>query len=178
MTALQIVDVERCGVSDEDVLRVAQMEIHPDIRRWDTDYASHSDDLDKNLRGFRAFFDRVSRDENQLCLLAKLHGEVVGFLGIHRFEEPSRSHIGDVGIMVHPDHQGRGIGTELLKASVELSREKGFRRLEADTLETNNAMRRTAEKTGFRLEGVRIKTTNMRGKLENSALYGLVLWVL
>ena len=171
---IEIFDAEKFSLSDEDIRRVAEMEIHPEIRKWDTDYIHHSDDLETNIRGFRKFFERVPKDKNQLCLLAKLDGKIVGFLGIHRFSEP-KGHVGNVGIMVHPHHQLKGIGTKLLKAGIKLARDKGFKRLEADTLATNKAMRRTAEKAGLQLEGIRTKDINMHGQLQDSAVYAILL---
>jgi len=171
---LEIVDVKKVPVSEIDILTVAEMEVHSEIRKWDTDYVHHSSDQHENVQGFRRFFHRVPGDENQLCLLAKLGGKVVGFLGIHCFDKP-RSHVGDVGIMVHPDYQCKGIGTTLLKAGIDLAREKGFKRLEADTLAENKAMRRTAGKAGFQLEGLRRKAMNMHGQFKDEALYALLL---
>ncbi len=98
----------------------------------------------------------------------------MGFLGIHRFIEP-KIHLGDVGIMVHPDLQRKCIGTKLLKTGVMLARERGFLRLTADTLAENKAMKRIAEKMGFQLEGIRKKNINMYGQLKDEALYALLL---
>lgn len=171
---LEILNAEKISVTDEEVREVAELMIHPEIRKTDIDYRHHSKDLETMFQRLKDFFRRLPNDENQLCLLAKTDGKVVGFLGIHRFSEP-KAHVGDVGIMVYPDHQHKGIGTKLLKAGIKLAREKGFKRLEADTLATNRAMRRTAEKAGFQLEGIRKKNLNMRGKLEDEALYALLL---
>lgn len=172
--ALEIIDAEKISVSDEDILRVAELMIHPEIRKMDTDYRRHTNNLETMFQRLNDFFERVPKDENQLCLLAKLDGEVVGFLGIHRFNE-LKSHVGDVGIMVHPDHQQKGIGIKLLKTGIKLAREKGFKRLEADTLAENRAMRRTVEKAGFQLEGIKRKDINMYGELKDEALYALLL---
>ena len=171
---LEIVDATSISLDDEDIRSIAVMEIHPEIRRWDTDYVHHSDDLEANVLGFRRFFERLHNEKDQLCLLARMDTKVVGFLGIHSFGQP-KSHVADVGIMVHPDHQRKGIGTALLKAGIELARKEGIKRLEADTLATNKAMRRIAEKTGFRLEGIRRRDMNMHGRLMDSALYAILL---
>jgi len=171
---LEILDVEKISMSDKVIFSVAEMETHPEIRKWDTDYARHSDNLETNIRAFRRFFKQIPKDKNQLCLLAKLDDNIVGFLGIHRFDEP-KNHVGDVGIMVHPGHQRKGIGTKLLKAGIKLAREKGFKRLEADTLADNRAMRRIAEKAGFQLEGIRRKAINMHSHLKDTALYAILL---
>lgn len=146
---------------------------HPDVMEWDADYPHHSIDSEVVSKQLKEFFQNVPEDADQLCFIARLNGEVVGFMGIHRFREP-RDHVGDVGIMVHPDHQRKGTGMELLKAGVELSSTYGFERLEADTLAENKAMRKIAEKTGFRLEGIRRKAINMHGRLQDTALYAFV----
>ncbi|MGD8506898.1 MAG: GNAT family protein [Candidatus Bathyarchaeota archaeon] len=173
-TALEIIDAEKILVSDGDIRRVAEIMINPEIMKLDVDYRHHSDNLETMFQRLRDFFERVSAEENQLCLLAKSDGKLVGFLGIHRFSEP-KSHVGDVGIMVHPDHQQKGIGTKLLKAGIKLARERDFKRLEADTLAENRAMRRTAEKAGFQLEGIRRSEIDMYGQLKDEALYALLL---
>ena len=82
--ALEILNVEKVSLSDEDIRRVAELMIHPEIRKMDIDYRHHSTDLGTMFRKLKDFFKRVPTDENQLCLLAKLDGKVVGFLGIHR----------------------------------------------------------------------------------------------
>ena len=171
---VEILDVEEVTVSEKDIREVAELMVHPEIMRWDTDYRSHTTDAQELLPKLRESFKRTPSDEDQLCLLARSEGKVVGFLGIHRFGG-SKPHIGDVGIMVDPDYQGKGIGTKLLKGGIELARDKGFKRLEADTLATNKAMRRTAEKAGFQLEGIRRKCANMHGQLKDEALYALLL---
>ena len=174
---LEILDVSQIILSIEDIRRVAEMEIHPEVRRWDM-YAeterAPSQDLQASIKGFKEFFEKARKDENQLCLLAKLDGNVVGWLGIHRLDKPKR-HVGDVGITIHPDYQRRGIGTELLKAGISLARKRGFKRLEIVTLAENKAMRRAAEKAGFHLEGIRRKAVNMQGKLRDEALYAILL---
>jgi len=154
---------------------VVEMHLHPEIRKWNKYHQRYiRGDAGKSLQAFRRFFDRLPKDRNQLFLLAKLDGKVVGFLGIHRFEEP-RGHVGDVGIEVHPDHQGKGIGTKLLRAGIKLARRRGFKRLEVDTLATNIAMRKSAERAGFKLEGMRRKYTRMRGRLLDTSLYAILL---
>ncbi len=65
------------------------------------------------------------------------------------------SHVGEVGVMVHPKQQNKGIGTALLEMCIRIARKRGFERLEADTLAQNKAMMRIAQKAGFKLEGIR-----------------------
>src|SRR6266581_3769209 len=55
-------------------------------------------------------------------LVATVAGEVVGNLGLHNVSKsPRRRHVGTVGVAVRDDRQGSGIGSELMKAAIELS---------------------------------------------------------
>jgi RimJ/RimL family protein N-acetyltransferase len=55
---------------------------------------------------------------------------------------------------VHPDYWGRGFGTSLLKAAVEKAKAEGFSKLELETVASNKAMLRVAEKVGFNVKSV------------------------
>jgi RimJ/RimL family protein N-acetyltransferase len=144
-------------VNEKDIHEVAQLMLRPEVLRWDMDYRSHEYDVETMIQKLRDFFVNIRKDANHHCLLVKLDGRVVAFLGIHRFSDP-KNHVGDVGIIVDPDHQQKDVGSRLLEAGIELARKEKFRRLEADTLAENRAMRKLAEKTGFQLEGIKEKT--------------------
>jgi RimJ/RimL family protein N-acetyltransferase len=62
--------------------------------------------------------------------------------------------VGDVGLSVHPNYWGRGFGTSLLKAAVKKAKAEGFSKLELETLKSNRAMLRVAEKVGFNVKNV------------------------
>ena len=113
-------------------------------------------------------------DVNQLFLVGKLDEKVIGFVEIRR-QSKRMNHVGVVGVAVHPNYWRKGYGTRLLKEGVEQARNEDIVRLEADTLTKNRAMRRIAEKVGFKLEGVRKKRFRMNGRYEDEALLALTL---
>jgi putative acetyltransferase len=151
---------------------LAEIEVHPKIREWDTDV--HTENLEEMYQIFKKFFDELPKNKDQSFLVAKCCERLVGFVGIHR-RGGLMSHIGEIGISVHPDYQRRGIGTKLLMTAVELTRKEGFERLEADTLENNKPMIKIAGKVGFRLEGVRKMRIKKNGKYLNEALLAVTL---
>src|SRR5262249_48177160 len=56
------------------------------------------------------------------ALVACARDLIVGSLGLAVPERsPRRAHVGSIGMVVHDQWQGRGIGTALLKAAVELA---------------------------------------------------------
>ena len=55
-------------------------------------------------------------------LVAVVDKKVAGQLGLHTFPNtPRRKHAGTIGMGVHDDWQGKGIGTALLNACIEMA---------------------------------------------------------
>ena len=88
-------------------------------------------------------------------LVAEAGGEVVGNCGLHAAaRSPRRRHAGSVGISVRDDWQGRGVGTALLAAAIDLAdRWIGYTRLELTVYEDNAAALALYRKFGFEVEG-------------------------
>ncbi|UCD40201.1 MAG: GNAT family N-acetyltransferase [Candidatus Bathyarchaeota archaeon] len=170
--SFQIVNAKKHHLDNKAVRTLAEIVTHPKVMELDVDI--HTKDPTEMNVSFKGFLERLPNDQRQLFLVGKLDDEVIGFLGIYR-KSKRMTHIGVVGINVHPDYWMRGFGTLLLKAGIELARNEGFIRLEADTLAKNKAMRKLAEKFGFKLEGVRKMKFNMNGRYEDEALLALLL---
>lgn len=169
---LQIVDIKKCPLKDEEVWMLAEIEIHPKVLEWETEI--HTRDQRRMCRLFKRFLVKLPSDRNQIFLVGKLNGRIIGFLGIHR-KSKRMKHVGIIGITMHPDYWCKGFGTELLKVGVEHARKEGFLRLEANTLAKNKAMIRIAEKVGFKLEGIRRMRIKMGERYEDEALLGMIL---
>jgi RimJ/RimL family protein N-acetyltransferase len=169
---VQIINMKEQPPNEDEIRMIAELEHHPEIRRWDTDI--HDENIEKMFEAFKKFFAKLPQDEDQEVLIAKVEGRVVGFLGIHRLSK-RLAHIGDVGIMVHPIYQGKGIGTKLLRNAFEVAKKMGLKRLEADTLAGNIAMIKTAHKFGFQVEGIREMRIQKDGKYEDEMLMALIL---
>jgi putative acetyltransferase len=86
-------------------------------------------------------------------LVAEVDGRVVGVLGLD-VGRGRRAHAAALGMMVHDEFQGRGVGTALLAAAVELAeRWLGLHRLELEVYPDNAAALRLYRKFGFEEEG-------------------------
>jgi putative acetyltransferase len=81
--------------------------------------------------------------------------EVVGQLGLHTFpHRPRRRHVGQIGMMVRDDWQGKGVGTALMQAAIELADKwLNLTRLELEVFTDNAPAIRLYEKFGFTIEG-------------------------
>jgi L-phenylalanine/L-methionine N-acetyltransferase len=94
-------------------------------------------------------------DPDMLNLLALVDEQIVGhgYLG-RPHPAARRRHVGVIGLAVHPDHQGRGIGSALLAAIVERAeRWMQMIRLELEVYPDNSAAIALYRKHGFVEEG-------------------------
>ena len=87
-------------------------------------------------------------------LVAELDGRVVGQLGLHIESAARRRHVGGCGMGVHDDFQGRGVGSALMAAMINLAENwLNLRRIELEVYTDNAPAIRLYEKFGFVIEG-------------------------
>jgi L-amino acid N-acyltransferase YncA len=102
---------------------------------------------------FAARIERVS--ERHPWLVAERGGEVAGFAyaTLHR-ARPAYRWAAETSVYIHADHQGRGAGTELYTALIELLRQQGLHVAVAGITLPNPASVRLHESLGFEPVGV------------------------
>jgi putative acetyltransferase len=102
-------------------------------------------------------------------LVAVAEGKVIGSLGLHTSSRPRKKHVGYIGIGVHDEWQGKGVGTALLKAAVEMADHwLNLTRLELEVYTDNEAAIHLYEKFGFELEGTKRKDAFRDGRYVDS----------
>jgi len=85
---------------------------------------------------------------------AEIDGKVIGNAGLHHHASPRRAHAMHLGMAVHDDFQGKGVGTALMKVLTELA--DGWlnvTRLELTVFTDNKRAVALYEKFGFVIEG-------------------------
>lgn len=96
----------------------------------------------------------AQNDETQHTLVAAVAGEIVGNLGLTRLTRARRAHVGELGMGVRDAWQGKGVGTALMKAAVDLADNwLGLRRLELRVYTDNARAIALYRKFGFEVEG-------------------------
>jgi putative acetyltransferase len=92
--------------------------------------------------------------EGMYGLVACADGEVIGQLGLHTTARPRRRHSADIGMAVRDDWQGKGVGSALMRAAVDLAdRWLSLERLQLEVYTDNQPAVRLYQKFGFAIEG-------------------------
>jgi putative acetyltransferase len=97
----------------------------------------------------------AAQSDNVYGLVACVDREIVGSLGLLANDRsPRRRHVGQLGMAVHDQWQGRGIGTALMRAAIDLAdRWLNLSRLELTVYTDNDVAIRLYERFEFVIEG-------------------------
>ncbi|MGI0072084.1 MAG: GNAT family N-acetyltransferase [Thermoplasmata archaeon] len=100
---------------------------------------------------------RAALTGSTVVSVAERNGLVVGSCAVNRVGTSPTSesaHVGELGILVHRDHRGQGVGTALLEHSLRQCRGK-FEVVQLSVFSVNAGARRLYERLGFRYLGTR-----------------------
>lgn len=97
----------------------------------------------------------VMDDERRLQLVALHGGEVIGQLGLQQYLRVRQAHVGTFGMGVTNAWQGKGVGSRLLKAALDVADNwMNLHRVELTVFADNQAAQRLYRSFGFEVEGV------------------------
>ena len=106
--------------------------------------------------------------------VAVLDGQIVGMAGLH-VASGKRRHTGSVGMMVHDQFQGCGIGRELLETLLHVADNfLGLIRVELEVYSDNVRAIRLYEGCGFEHEGRKRKDVWRHGEHQDVLIMGRV----
>lgn len=95
-----------------------------------------------------------SLSENHTSLIAEIDGQLVGQLSLMVMTSPRRKHTANIGMAISDNHQGKGIGSKLLEAAVDMATNwLAIRRIELEVYTDNEAGVALYKKHGFVIEG-------------------------
>jgi ribosomal protein S18 acetylase RimI-like enzyme len=99
--------------------------------------------------------------------------EVVGWCDLTLPALDGFTHCGHLGMGVRHDYRGRGLGTALLRATMQAARDKGLERVELEVFASNLPAIELYRKQGFVTEGVKNKARKIDGKYDDVVLMAL-----
>ena len=105
-------------------------------------------------------------------VVAVAGGQLVGILHV----EASRHGFGEIGMLVHRDWRGQGVGSALLREAISRARDQGLHKLCLEVFAHNTAAIALYRACGFAEEGRRIRQyRRASGELWDSIVMGLPL---
>lgn len=113
--------------------------------------------------------------ETHHSIIGELDGKAVAWGTLER-KTGRMAHVGHLHLAVHDDHWGRGIGTGLMRAMMDLADNwLGLRRLQLDVLADNERAIRLYERLGFEREGVMRGEVLRDGALVDTLMMGRLI---
>lgn len=108
----------------------------------------HFQNFNKELEDIHIQYNKP--DGGLILIIDTLTGEEVGCIGIRKFEEK----VAELKRMfIKESHRNKGLGSELLRRAVQLSRDLGYESIRLDTLDTMTSAISLYEKFGFKQTG-------------------------
>lgn len=113
--------------------------------------------------------------ETSYNLIGFVDDRLVGMVNVHTITRPRRKHAGSIGICVHEEWQGKGVGSALMQALVDLADNwLNLTRLELEVYADNEAAIHLYERFGFEVEGRLRKHAFRDGQYIDSIVMGRV----
>lgn len=115
----------------------------------------------------------VNSQDEEVYSIKTPDAEMLGFLNLSRIDRRAAS--AEIGLLIDPEHWGRGYGHDALVAAVAYAFEDlRIHRLQADILSINFPSKRLFENLGFIQEGVRREAVFLSGRYLDIDVYGLL----
>jgi RimJ/RimL family protein N-acetyltransferase len=164
--------VRRFEEDDFDALLAIQS--RPDVARWLYWGPRSSDEVRRSLEHKRVAATLVDDDDCvSVAVIRKDTGELIGDCSICLRSREHRQ--GEIGFIIHPDHQGQGFATEAARVLLELCFDdldlhRVIGRLEA----RNTASAGVLERIGMRREGHLVENEFVKGEWQSELVYAIL----
>lgn len=157
-------------IEDEDIAVLSQWWRNPDITLFN-DSTIVQRRADDNTEMFRQWSS--NRDASGFGYAAEADGQLVGQVSVHSVAAPAM--IGKLGIVVGPEHQDRGYGTDILKIALRIAFcEYACRKVELLVFGYSDRGIHTYEKVGFQVEGRRRASIMHAGRWYDDVSMGIM----
>ena len=143
------------------------------------------DGVRENILGITS--ERIDRSKNFISnlnnnahmyvaeIIENEESKIIGTIGLHVSENPRLRHCGSIGIMVHKDYQGKGIGKKLMSTVIDLSDNwLMLKRLELGVFTDNKRALSLYKSFGFEIEGTKKYAVIRDGKFEDEYVMGRI----
>ncbi len=103
------------------------------------------------------------------------NGKIIGFGHLDFFSKKEKRHVAKLGIVLHQEYQGKGIGERLLDAMIADAAQMGIEKIWLATYTDNRRARELYRSKGFIVEGIFRKEEKVGRRYRNLASMALFL---
>ena len=154
-------DITIRPIHPKDVRDQYEMVTHPAVARNTLNLPS------RELAETEAWLQKEQPGRHRL--VAELDSQSVGYISLTHFQRARLTHAGSLGMFVHPDYWGRGIGSKLVAAALDVADNwLDLKRVELEVFVDNEAALHLYKKFGFETEGVKRKIAFGAGKWQDA----------
>jgi len=118
---------------------------------------------------------RITESKDKKIFVAESNNQLVGFIMIYGQDMKIYSKTRSIAIAVIKKYWGHGIGSALMKSTIDWAKKQKMHRLELDVWEHNTSAISLYKKFGFKKEGVKKDEVIINKKFINVVLMGLIL---
>lgn len=158
---------------DEDLDDISDFESRPDVVRYLSWRVYDRSELQRRLTE-RVAMDHLGADGDAMLLAVERRdtGQVIGHVMLMW---ASAVHLqGEIGYLLHPDHQGHGYATEGTLAMLDLGFRLGMHRICGRADPRNEASVRLLGRLGMRHEGHLVQNEFVKGEWRDDVVYAIL----
>jgi RimJ/RimL family protein N-acetyltransferase len=124
----------------------------------------------------RDLIEEYSLTDNAIILVAEAEGELISLLHCRGGKRRAARHTASIGITVHSDWRGKGVGSAMMARVIEWATQNAIiKRLELEVFTTNERAIHVYEKFGFQMEGCKRRAYFKEGVFVDAYLMALLL---
>jgi len=174
--SLPILHTKRCTLRPWQTSDTALLPAIADTRviSWNTSYKFPSPFNEEEAKRFVSHHMEENGEDNWRFAV-EFERELIGGCSAHRGQDV-QAHTAEIGYWLTPDHWGKGLATEIVRALVEYATaETDVEQLTANCFGWNPASTRVLEKAGFHKEGVRRGVVKKWDRRTDLIIFGKLL---
>ncbi len=161
------------GLERDDLKLLHQMQNDREVMEWARFRPDHTISMEALEKEYDEELKGNSPTRRTFAIVYKKTGKVAGWCSIRWWRPFATS--ADVGLALVKEFRGKGIGSEVTRLLTEVSFDQyNMHKVELFTRADNQAMIRSAEKNGFRVEGRARETLYFNGRFHDGVQMGVL----
>lgn len=161
------------GIERDDLDLLHQLENDEEVMGWARFRPDHTVSREELTKRYDDELKGNSPTRRTFAVIFRRTGKVVGWCSIRWWRAFSTS--AEIGLALAKDVRGKGIGADVTSLLTELAfNQYNMHKVELFTRADNSAMIRSAEKSGFKVEGRLRETLYFDGKFHDGVQMGIL----